>query len=85
MSQAVTVVGLASQKIVKIIPVPERFAEDLSLMNFLQGHGITIASSCDGMGTCKKCLVNHKLLSCQITLIDFLDVNPAAIVEIAYL
>ncbi|MBC7539381.1 MAG: hypothetical protein H7281_11210 [Bacteriovorax sp.] len=85
MSQSITVIGLASQKIVKIIPIPDNLPEDLSLMNFLIENGITVASSCGGVGVCKKCLINHTVSSCQITLLEFIDINPSLQVQISYL
>ena len=85
MSQKIIVAGLASQKIIKIISIQEGLPTDLSLMNFLINNGITIASSCSGVGSCKKCLINYSVLSCQITLRNFLDNNPFPRVEISYL
>jgi Na+-transporting NADH:ubiquinone oxidoreductase subunit NqrF len=80
-----TVAGLASQKIVKIIPIPNDLPAGLSLMNFLIANGITVASSCGGEGVCKKCLVNRTVLSCQITLLEFIKISPSLRVEISYL
>lgn len=85
MSKTITVSGLASQTIVKIIPIPDKVAPDLSLMEFLRRNGITVASSCNGVGTCQKCLVNGVTLSCQITVLRFIDNNPSPRVEISYL
>ena len=85
MKSSITIIGLASQKIVKYINIPEVFDEDQSLMSFLKNNGVTVASSCDGVGACKKCLCNKSLLSCQITLKSFIEQNPALQVEISYL
>jgi Na+-transporting NADH:ubiquinone oxidoreductase subunit NqrF len=83
--QVVIVFGLASQKIVKTLEVPTSLESDLSLMDFLIKNKITIASSCGGAGTCKKCYVNRDLLSCQILLKDFVQQNAVSIVEVSYL
>ena len=85
MTQALTIFGLASEKVVKIIPISGTIALDLSLMNFLISNGITIASSCGGVGGCHKCLINRTQISCQVSLIEFLKLNPSGRVEISYL
>ncbi|MDD4976335.1 MAG: hypothetical protein PHY93_18395 [Bacteriovorax sp.] len=85
MNQSITVAGLASQKIIKIIPITNNLPPELSLMNFLIANGVTIASSCGGVGVCNKCLLNRTVLSCQITLLEFIDINPSLRVEISYL
>jgi Na+-transporting NADH:ubiquinone oxidoreductase subunit NqrF len=85
LSQSITVIGGASQKIVKIIPIPNDLSPDLSLMNFLTTNGITVASSCSGVGSCKKCVINTAILSCQITVLEFIDKNPSKRIEISYL
>ena len=46
--------------------------QNLSLLEILRINSIPIASSCDGEGICKKCLVNDELISCQIKVKDFL-------------
>lgn len=84
-SKFVTVFGLASQKIVKKIALPDSIAADLTLMDFLRDNGITIASSCGGVGTCRKCLVNTSLVSCQTNLNKFIQNNSELRVEISYL
>lgn len=79
----IIVIGLASGKTVAEIDVPQNLTE--SLMDFLMRNKITIASSCGGAGTCKKCIVNKDLLSCQISLKDFLGDKQSAVVEVGYL
>jgi Na+-transporting NADH:ubiquinone oxidoreductase subunit NqrF len=81
----IIVIGKASAKIVKTILIPKDHSLELTLMDFLQQNGITVASSCNGVGACQKCLVNKSLLSCQITLDDFMNNNPERRVEISYL
>lgn len=85
LNNSIIVFGKASQKIVKRITIPTDLAVDISLMDFLRNNGITIASSCGGVGTCQKCLVNNSLVSCQISLKLFIEKSPQAIVEISYL
>jgi len=85
MNNSITVFGKASQKIITKIPIPPHFPEDLSLMDFLRNNAITIASSCSGVGTCHKCLVNTSLISCQISLKIFIEKYPQLTVEISYL
>lgn len=83
-TKKILVIGLASGNIKELevmSPIPDR----LSLMNFLMANKITIASSCGGEGTCKKCIVNQTQLSCQILIKDFLSDRDTARVEISYL
>ncbi len=79
----VTVRGLASGKDLTV----NYDREDLSLdlLTFLRGRGITIASSCDGEGVCKKCTIQNGWLTCEMTLENFLKCRPDGIVEVAYL
>ncbi len=79
----VTVLGLASGK-----PFPIDYeTKDLpsDLLTFLRGKGITIASSCDGEGVCKKCVIQEGWLTCELTLEEFLKRRPDGIIEVAYL
>lgn len=55
-----------------------------SLMHFLQQNSIPIASSCRGEGVCKKCQVMENVLSCQISLENYLN-TCGSTVEIDYL
>ncbi len=85
MIAVIEIMGLASKSIVKKIPVPSPIPENLSLMNFLISNKITIASSCNGVGSCQKCIVNKSILSCQLTLSNFIKMTPSLRVEISYL
>lgn len=58
---------------------------DLSLMDFLRSKGFTIASSCDGVGVCQKCMIQDGILSCGPTVIEFLQSRPDGIVIVDYL
>jgi Na+-transporting NADH:ubiquinone oxidoreductase subunit NqrF len=44
-----------------------------TLMSFLQENSVPIASSCRGEAVCQSCIVNNNVLSCTITVADFLD------------
>ena len=79
----ITVKGRASGR---LTPVPYT-ATDLEkdLLHFLLVNGITIASSCDGEGVCKKCGIQNGWLTCEMTLREFLERCPDGIVEVAYL
>lgn len=79
----VKVKGLASGRITSV----DYIAADLStdLLHFLRGKGITIASSCDGEGVCKKCVIQNDWLTCELTLEEFLKRCPDGVIEIAYL
>lgn len=79
----VKVHGLASGK---FFPVSYETPDlRLDLLTFLRGKGITIASSCDGEGVCKKCVIQEGWLTCELTLEEFLKRRPDGIIEVAYL
>ncbi len=42
-----------------------------NLLIFLRSKGITIASSCDGKGVCRKCTIQNDWLTCEMTLEEF--------------
>jgi Na+-transporting NADH:ubiquinone oxidoreductase subunit NqrF len=79
-----TIRGDASCKIIKIINI-EVINTKISLMDFLISENLPIASSCKGEGVCQKCTVNDRLVSCQISLQAFLQLDPAPIVSVSYL
>ena len=85
LNKIIIVKGLASNKIVQTISIPHSNLKNMSLMDFLRANAITIASSCNGEGTCKKCIVNNELISCQISLENFINDAEVSIVEVAYL
>lgn len=67
----IVVYGRASQKdIMKISPTANDL--DKNLMDFLRENGLPIASSCLGKGQCKHCIINGYLLSCSVTVKEFL-------------
>ncbi len=78
----ITVYGRASQKIVATLEIDH---ESEILMFFLMRKGLPIASSCAGDGVCKKCVINQDILSCQVTVADWLRDFPQQPVEVGYL
>lgn len=82
--KAIKVVGLASGK--ETILYPKAFDLNLNLMDYLIKAGFTIASSCSGEGVCRKCVVNEDLVSCQMMVADFLNLNTEnSEIRISYL
>ena len=77
--------GQASQKIIKEIRINTKIIDNLSLMEFLVQNNLTIASSCGGVGACSRCIINNNILSCQITIKEFIDSTPILRIDIAYL
>lgn len=71
--------GLASNTIRNLRVVESEL--ELSLLDFLHSKNIGIASSCSGDGVCEKCVVNDKLLSCQIKIKDVLTKNITVSVD----
>jgi hypothetical protein len=61
--------------------------EDLNevLLTFLRKKGITIASSCDGEGVCKKCVIQNDWLTCKLTLKEFLQRQSDGKIFVSYL
>lgn len=62
-------------------------AEDLSLtlLEFLRKNNITIASSCDGAGVCRKCEIQDGILTCGPTVREYLQSRPDGIIFVGYL
>jgi Na+-transporting NADH:ubiquinone oxidoreductase subunit NqrF len=58
---------------------------DIILLDWLRSHGVTIASSCDGEGVCKKCGIQNEWLTCELTLKTFLERQPDGKIYIGYL
>lgn len=79
----VEIVGLAS----KTTRPVEYQEEDLKsdLLTFLRAKGVTIASSCDGEGVCKKCIIQNDWLTCKLTLKEFLKLQPDGKILVSYL
>lgn len=75
--------GLASGREYKIPYQEQDLTQDL--LTFLRSRRITIASSCDGEGVCRKCEIQNGWLTCELTLEEFLRRQPDGIVEVSYL
>ena len=59
---------------------------NISLMSFLQNLGLPIASSCQGDGICRLCVVNEKVISCKTSVRELpVDENGVRKVSIGYL
>ena len=58
---------------------------ETNLLEWLRSRGITIASSCDGEGVCKKCAIQKGWLTCEMTVNDFLKLEPQGVIEVSYL
>jgi len=58
---------------------------DKNLLRFLREKGITIASSCDGEGVCKKCSIQNDWLTCKLTLKTFLERQNDGKIFVSYL
>lgn len=68
----------------RTIEVPESDLDEL-LLFWLRKNGVTIASSCDGEGVCKRCEIQNGWLTCQMTVGLLLRRSPAGEVEVSYL
>lgn len=56
-----------------------------NLLRWLRKKGVTIASSCDGQGICKKCGIQNGWLTCELTLKSFLERQPDGKIFVSYL
>ncbi len=79
----IEVVGLASGTSRTLHVGPLDLSTDL--LTWLRRQGVTIASSCDGAGVCKKCEIQNGWLTCELTLEDFLGRRPDGKVFVGYL
>ncbi len=79
----IEVKGLAS-KTSRLIEFTEADLET-DLLTLLRSKSVTVASSCDGEGVCKKCNIQNGWLTCELTLREFLERQPDGKIEIGYL
>lgn len=79
----IEVVGLAS-KTSRFFDYQDSDLET-DLLTWLRAHNVTIASSCDGEGVCKKCHIQNGWLTCEMTLKEFLERQPDGKIEVGYL
>lgn len=79
----IEVKGLAS-KTSRLIEFSDADLET-DLLTLLRSRGVTVASSCDGEGVCKKCNIQNGWLTCELTLKEFLKRQSDGKIEIGYL
>lgn len=79
----IEIVGGASGTSTRLDYGPSETNENL--LEWLRKKGITIASSCDGEGVCKKCGIQNGWLSCELTLKSFLERQPDGKIFVSYL
>ncbi len=58
---------------------------DVNLMEWLRSKKIPLASSCNGEGICKKCVINTDILACKVNLSDLVNAQNLIYIEISYL
>lgn len=78
----IIIYGNASHKTILKVQ-PHQSDLDLTLLEWLQKYKVPMASSCQGEGMCRKCVVNDQLLSCQVTVKSIL--NEGKKVSVDYL
>jgi uncharacterized 2Fe-2S/4Fe-4S cluster protein (DUF4445 family) len=79
----IRIVGLASQTTREI--AFSNLDLDSNLLDWLRKNGVTIASSCDGEGVCKKCTIQNDWLTCKMTLKTFLERQENRKIFVSYL
>lgn len=81
--QVIEIIGMASRTSRYL----EYSEDDLgkNLLLWLREKCVTIASSCDGHGVCKKCAIQNELLTCELTLKTFFERFPDGKIFIGYL
>lgn len=79
----IKIIGLASKTTTDLRPLNHEYSENL--LKWLRKNAITIASSCDGEGVCKKCTIQNDWLTCKLTLEEFFERQPDGKIFITYL
>lgn len=79
----IKIIGLASQTTKELHPSSHELSENL--LKWLRKNEITIASSCDGEGVCKKCTIQNDWLSCKLTLKEFFERQSDGKIFVTYL
>jgi ferredoxin len=79
----IEIMGLASGTS-KILPYSGNELDE-NLLKWLRKNEITIASSCDGEGVCKKCVIQNDWATCELTLKTFLERQPDGKIFVSYL
>lgn len=75
--------GLASGSGKKLEVRPDELTRNL--LFWLREKGITIASSCDGEGVCRKCIIQNDWATCELTLEEFFQRQPDGKIFVSYL
>ena len=65
----IKIYGSASKKLLMTHKLTLKDLEG-NLMGFLRNLNFPIASSCQGDGVCRLCVVNEKVISCQVLVKD---------------
>jgi ferredoxin len=81
--QIIKVFGKASQT-TRLFEVTAS-EKNANLLDWLRQKGVTIASSCDGKGICRKCVIQENLNTCELTVKSFLELFPDGIIYVDYL
>jgi hypothetical protein len=68
--QSLILKGLASNTLTTLSIQDDQLNK--TVMSFLQENLVPVASSCGGVGVCKKCIDSEGMLLCQVTLKDYL-------------
>lgn len=55
------------------------------MLQWLRKNNVTIASSCDGEGVCKKCKIQNDWLTCELSVEEFLKRQPDGMIKVSYL
>jgi Na+-transporting NADH:ubiquinone oxidoreductase subunit NqrF len=79
----IEIVGLASGRS-DFVAYEEHELKEI-LLTFLRSKGITIASSCDGEGVCRKCVIQNDWMTCMMTLEDLIQRQPNKKIFVGYL
>lgn len=79
----IRIIGLASHSSREIYYLDHDLEKNL--LSWLREKGITIASSCDGEGVCKKCSIQNDWLTCKLTLKTFLERQKDGKIFVSYL
>lgn len=81
--QIIRLQGMASGRIRELTYTEEDLKQNL--LDWLRSKDITMASSCDGEGVCKKCVIQNDWLTCMMTLEEFLQRQPDHMIKVYYL
>lgn len=72
LNRKLTIQGMASGKTWEIT-IENNVDLETSVWAFLEEKGMRLASSCLGMGICKRCEINKASLACQTSIQEIVD------------